>query len=113
MNRLDASKDSMDIIKGSVGSYPNMFMDVREEELPDFFDLLKNFKDDEVYLGKLKKYAISRSDRDFWKYYDWFQERFYQEEPLNAGLYDLNRYYRSGWEMSKDTQGFGSYQVIE
>ncbi len=101
-NRLDPSKDSMDIIKGSVGSYPNMFLDVQEEELPDFFDMLKNFRNDEVYVQKLKKYAISRSDERFWDYYDWFQNRFYEEDPLNAGLYDLNRYYRRAWEKTEE-----------
>jgi hypothetical protein len=25
--------------------------------------------------------------------YDWFQESFDKTEPIDAGLYDLNRYY--------------------
>jgi hypothetical protein len=25
--------------------------------------------------------------------YDWFQKRFYEDEPVNGGLFDLNRYY--------------------
>lgn len=102
VNRLDPGKDTLDFIKGSVGSYPNMFFDVKEEELPDFFDMLKNFQDDDAYLNKLKKYAISRSDKSFWEYYDWFQERFDKEDPLNAGLYDLNRYYRKPWDQNEE-----------
>jgi len=96
-NRLDSSKDTLDIIKGSIGSYPNIFFDVREEDFPDFFDMLTNFEDNDIYIDKLKKYAISRSNKDFWKYFDWFQERFYADDPLNSGLYDLNRYYRTPW----------------
>ena len=72
--------------------------DVEEDDLPDFFDMLKNFEDNEVYLAKIQKYAISRSHKDFWKYFDWFQDRFYEDDPLNAGLYDLNRYYRTPWD---------------
>jgi len=45
----------------------------------------------------MKKYFISRSDKDFWKIYDWFQKRFYEQEPIKAGLYDLNRYARTPW----------------
>lgn len=101
-NRLDPSKDTMDIIKGSVGSYPNIFLDVKQEDLSDFFDMLKNFKKDDVYIAKLKKYAISRSDENFWEYFDWFQERFNQEDSLNAGLYDLNRYYRKPWDKKEE-----------
>lgn len=95
--RLDSSKDTLDIIKGSIGSYPNLFFVVSEEELPDFFDMLANFKESESYIEKVKKYAISRSDKAFWDYYDWFQKRFYDEEPLHSGLYDLNRYYKKSW----------------
>ncbi len=35
--RLDPSKDSADFIPGLIGSYPNYFFDIREEDLPDFF----------------------------------------------------------------------------
>jgi len=95
--RLDPNKDTLDIIRGSVGSYPNMFFDVSEEELPDFFDMLANFENNDIYIEKVKKYGISRSDKDFWKYFDWFQKRFYDDEPLHSGLYDLNRYYKKPW----------------
>jgi hypothetical protein len=59
--------------------------------------MLVNYKDNDIYIKKIEKYAISRSNKDFWKYYDWFQERFYKDAPLEAGLYDLNRYYRKPW----------------
>ena len=95
--RLDGSKDTADFIKGSVGSYPNFFFVVKEEELPDFFDLLENYKDTPEYIGKLLHYGVARNDIDFWKHYDWFQEHFYKEDPLESGMYDLNRYYYRAW----------------
>jgi hypothetical protein len=95
--RLDSSKDTIDIIKGSIGSYPNLFAVVHHKDLPDFFDLVVNFDSSERYLQKVKKYFISRSDPKFWKTFDWFQSHFEHSDPLNAGLYDLNRYYRKGW----------------
>ncbi len=30
----------------------------------------------------------------FWETYDWFQEYFNKDEPINAALYDLNRYHQ-------------------
>jgi hypothetical protein len=96
-SRLDSSKDTIDIIKGSVGSYPNLFAVVHYKDLPDFFDLVSNFDGSEHYLQKIKKYFISRSDPKFWETFDWFQAHFEHADPLNAGLYDLNRYYRKGW----------------
>jgi len=95
---LDSSKDTIDILDETIGSYPNVIFDVNEDDLPDFFDMLINFKENEEYTNKIRKYGISRSNKEFWKHYDWFQERFYKEDPLNAGLYDLNRYYRKPWE---------------
>ena len=97
-DRRDSSKDTLDIVKGTYGSYPNVFFDVEENDLPDFFDMLMNFKDEEEYINKISKYTISRSNKDFWKYFDWFQKELYLEDPLNAGLYDLNRYYKTAWE---------------
>ncbi len=96
-DRLDASKDTADFLSGSVGSYPNFFFVVNEKDLPDFFDLLENYKDTPEYVGKLLHYGVARNDIDFWKYYDWFQEEFYKSEPLQSGMYDLNRYYYRAW----------------
>ena len=90
--KLDASKDSVDFIRGLIGSYPNYFFDVLEKDLPDFFDLLEHFtgspKDQEL----LAKYGVNRADDRFWDTYDWFQQRFNEDEPVRSGLFDLNRY---------------------
>jgi hypothetical protein len=93
----DSKKDTMDVIKGSVGSYPNLFAVVKYDDLPDFFDALNHFDGSSKYKEKLKKYFISRSDEKFWDTFDWFQNHFNEANPVQAGLYDLNRYYRKGW----------------
>jgi len=91
--RLNPTKDSADFIPGLIGSYPNYFVDVREEDLPDFFDLLANFKKSPRDMARLAKYTINRADDRLWDAYDWFQQRFYADEPVDGGLFDLNRYY--------------------
>ena len=90
---LNSNLDTIDVIKGSVGSYPNVFAIVNYKDLPDFFDVIKNFEDNDEYIKKLSKYWIQRGDKNFWKTYDWFQNDFNQEQKSEAGLYDLNRYY--------------------
>jgi hypothetical protein len=92
-NALDASKDSADFIPGLIGSYPNYFFDVREEDLPDFFDLLDHFEKSPADYERLAKYGVNRAEDRLWDTYDWFQKRFYEDEPVTAGLLDLNRYY--------------------
>ncbi|MBW2452492.1 MAG: fatty acid cis/trans isomerase [Deltaproteobacteria bacterium] len=91
--RLDSSKDSIDFIPALIGSYPNYFFDVSEEELPDFLDLLANFDKGQDDVNRLNKYGINRADDRFWETYDWFQARLFIDEPVNGGLFDLNRYY--------------------
>ena len=96
--QVNPEKDTIDFLPFSVGSYPNMFAVVDEKDLPDFFDLLNSFDGSEEYDLKIAKYFIGRDDENFWEHFDWFQEHFNKSDPLNSGLYDLNRYYRYGWE---------------
>jgi len=95
--RLHSDKDTLDIFQGNVGSYPNVFTVVHEDDVPDFFDLLVNYDNSPKYIAKIRKYGISRGDENFWQHYDWFQKRFNEDEPLTSGLYDLNRYYKTAW----------------
>lgn len=91
--RLNPARDDADFIPGLIGSYPNMFFDIAEEDLPDFFELLEHFTGGERDMARLATYAINRSDDRFWPAYDWFQKRFLEDEPVHGGLFDLNRYY--------------------
>jgi hypothetical protein len=91
---LNASKDRMDILPGFVGSYPNYFFKIHEKDLPDFLALLsakEQVSEEEV--DRFVRYGINRADPQFWQEYDWFQQRFFEEQPVEAGLFDLNRYY--------------------
>lgn len=94
---LDINKDSLDFVNGSVGSYPNMFVIVNYKDLPEFFDILKNYDGSTNYNKKIAKYFISRANPKFWEVYDWFQNDFNQREPITSGLYDLNRYFKTSW----------------
>jgi len=91
--RLDSSKDEFDFVEGFVGSYPNLFLIVDYEDLPDFFDMLHNYDGSKKYINKFLKYGVNRGHKDFWKIYDWFQDKFLESNPKEAGLFDLNRYY--------------------
>jgi hypothetical protein len=91
--RLDPTKDSVDFIPTLIGAYPNFFFDVHEEDLPDFLDLLGHYQASTEDKKRLAQYGINRSDERFWGTYDWFQAKAMHEDPVNAGLFDLNRYY--------------------
>ncbi len=93
-SRLNPAKDTMDFFKASLSSYPNYFFSVAARDLADFFNLMANFDPgDEKIISDLKKLGVNRSDENFWHEFDWFQQEFIRREPLESGLYDLNRYY--------------------
>jgi len=102
-NTLDPSKDNVDFLQGFHGSYPNYFIDVHQDDLPDFFDILDHLDetDREETLKRFDKYGINRAEKDFWQHYDWFQERFNKDQPVQSGLFDLNRYYYRTFDQSQ------------
>jgi len=89
---LDPAKDTIDFHRGAIGSYPNYFLDVAAEDIPDFFDMLENFDESPEYRAKFNRYGVNRAEDRFWELYDWFQAKADETDPVNAGLYDLNRY---------------------
>lgn len=97
-NRLNPQKDTLDFIEGFIGSYPNYFFEVNQDDFPDFVDLMENYDATPLDNYRLLKYGINRSQTDFWEKYDWFQERFNQTNKVTAGLFDLNRYFEETQE---------------
>jgi hypothetical protein len=91
--RLDAKKDRINFIKGFIGSYPNIFVVVKQNELSDFFNLIYDYQDTKEHKKRLLKYAINRANPKFWDVYDWFTNEFKKQDKLQFGLFDLNRYY--------------------
>lgn len=86
-------KDNIEFIPGMIGSYPNLFFDIDQDDIPDFINLIGHFDGSETSMKRLKKYGVNRSDDRFWVIYDWFQKWLYEDEPVTGGLLDLNRYY--------------------
>lgn len=92
-NKLRPEKDNATFVKGFVGSYPNYFYEVPLANLPDFLAVLQNFDGSKKYWKILSSFGINRMDDRFWEVYDRFQDRFNREAGIQAGLFDLNRYY--------------------
>jgi hypothetical protein len=92
-DRLHPEKDNVEFVSGMIGSYPNFFFDIMQDDVPDFLDLLAHYDGSPQSIKRLSKYGINRADDRFWDTYDWFQKRFSEEQPVRGGLLDLNRYY--------------------
>ena len=70
------------------------FFKIPEKDLTEFLNLLSSEESlGEAEIDRFFRYGINRAEPRFWQEYDWFQQRFFQEQPVEAGLFDLNRYY--------------------
>ena len=92
-SRLDPTKDDIDFVEGFVSSYPSLFIVLKQDDLPDFLNTMKNYENKVKLKEQIKDYAINRGNPDFWKHFDWFNSEFKKSNSLEYGLFDLNRYY--------------------
>ncbi|MCP3999311.1 MAG: isomerase [Gammaproteobacteria bacterium] len=90
--RRDQENDTLTVVRGFSGSYPNVFLVVPFDRLEEFVaDTMapKNLDEYQLYVAK---YAIRRTNSSFWEYSDWFQKRYFKSKPVEAGVLDLSRY---------------------
>ncbi len=91
--RRERKHDTLTIVPGFLGSYPNFFFNVPEEQLSDFISSIENIKNkkdkDDFYI----KFGIRRTNPDIWQYVDWFNSQHKKYRGVRAGLFDLNRYH--------------------
>ena len=90
--RLEPARDTLTILRGYVGSYPNFAFDVPLEELGEFRAGLEALRSSEDLSALAARYGVRRTDTDFWPVMDWFVADFRVRKPVEAGLFDLGRY---------------------
>lgn len=91
-NRLRPQGDTLTILRGYLGSYPNFAFDVETNELEEFVDRLTQASSEQDLEAIAVRWGVRRTDPDFWPTMDWFVADFYSQQPTAAGLFDLGRY---------------------
>ncbi|MTH99880.1 peptidylprolyl isomerase [Roseibium sp. RKSG952] len=91
-DRREPGNDTMTIVPGQFGSYPNFYFKVAEDRLDAFVQSLAKVANKEDYLDFIKTYGVRRADSDFWATTDTVQAALNTQNALQAGLLDLNRY---------------------
>ncbi|MGR7920706.1 fatty acid cis/trans isomerase [Zobellella denitrificans] len=90
--RLRPRNDTLTVLPGVVGSYPNFIFNVKLEELDDFVAALMAMARAEDIHTLARHFGIRRTHPEFWFYFH-DMHRYQQETtPLEAGLLDMNRY---------------------
>ena len=91
-DRRDRSQDTLTVVSGLTGSYPNFFFEVDIEDVDAFPTHLESVANRDDYERFVGLYGVRRTNASFWSVADWFHDRAAVEEPLRAGTFDLNRY---------------------
>jgi len=88
----DIEHDTLTVVEGIEGSYPNFFFVVEPAELEDFTSRIMAVRSRDDYERLVGIYGVRRTSDTFWETADWFQDYYAQQEPLLYGILDLNRY---------------------
>ena len=89
-NRLPA-EDTLSVIPGFIGAYPNTFFQVKSAEVADFVDAIGRIETESDYERLLDNYGVRRTDPDFWATSDTFHRAYRERYPLTSGVLDFNR----------------------
>ncbi len=90
--RREPEKDTITVIQGLIGSYPNFFFVVDEGELDNFVHSLSAMRTEQDWRSLVDAFGVRRSSPQFWETADFFQDTAADRHPSKGGLLDLNRY---------------------
>ncbi|MFT3931881.1 MAG: fatty acid cis/trans isomerase [Spongiibacteraceae bacterium] len=85
-------EDSISLVPGILGSYPNMFFDMTEEQLPAFVAAIERLNTAADYTKLVDDFGIRRNSPRFWAYSDWLHDQLRAQSRIEAGVLDYNRY---------------------
>jgi len=90
--RLVPSDDTLTIVRGYLGSYPNFAFDVEASDLEKFRDALTDVDSADDLERLASRFGVRRTSPAFWSTMDWMTADFAKRQPTAAGLFDLGRY---------------------
>ena len=96
--RVWPEKDSLNIVKGFIGSYANAILTVPVNRIPEFVSDILKLGNDNTINKFYRKYLVSRFNPQFWTFYDNMtaatikEGSTLQSDRFEGAIIDLNRY---------------------
>ncbi len=85
------SENTITVLPGIRGYYPNALLQVSDTEVGAFVDAVLALDDEHDYAQLMDKYAIRRTDPDFWMYSDQLHTQWRKKDPTGFGYLDYSR----------------------
>ena len=89
-NRLP-QEDTLAVVPGFIGAYPNAFYTVTRENLEQFVSAIRNLRSESDYAEFLDKYGVRRTNVDFWQHSDKVNAASRASGPHFYGMLDYSR----------------------
>ncbi|HYQ71821.1 MAG TPA: fatty acid cis/trans isomerase, partial [Gammaproteobacteria bacterium] len=102
--RREPDKDTLTVYRGLLGSYPNFMFNVPLERIADFTAALHGSRTSGQFMELVDLYGLSRTNPAIWENFQWFVDYIRRTRPVEAGVYDMNRY-RKVVDMMADETG--------
>ncbi|MEJ8846230.1 fatty acid cis/trans isomerase [Variovorax rhizosphaerae] len=88
---LRPEEDTVTVVPGVVGSYPNAFYRLDAAQLPALVDAIRQLRSEQDYTAFAQRWAVRRTSPVFWAVSDDVIARYMRSQPLEAGVLDYNR----------------------
>ncbi len=85
-------QDTLTVVRGHFGAYPNFFFEVGAAQIGAFVTALRAVTTPADFEQLAGRYGVRRSSPAFWATSDWLREDLRRANATQAGLYDLDRY---------------------
>ncbi len=86
------AEDTLTVVRGFIGTYPNAFYVVPRARLGEFVAQVGGLETAADYAALATGFGVRRTDPDFWTTSDRLAEIYRLGWPVEAGLFDLSRY---------------------
>ena len=85
-------EDTLSVIPGFLGSYPNAFFTVDQAELGRFIEMISSLRTEDDYSLLLDHYGVRRTNPGFWNQSDVFHAAYRNDAPVGHGVFDYSRF---------------------
>jgi len=89
--RLVPADDTVTVVPGTLGSYPNFLFDVDAAEIEAFAAALAAVRDPAGLEVVVERWGVRRTSPKLWPTVDWIHQDFRRRRPTEFGTFDLNR----------------------
>lgn len=92
-SRREPDNDTLTVVPGFIGSYPNFFFSVEQGNLAAFIENLSHANTEIEKELFYSRYGYKRSNPEIWNAYDWFNKQYKKQAGQLSGVFDMNRYH--------------------